>query len=384
MPDLLQQRTVADLAAALDRDDDLLVVDTRPPDAYDAWHVPGAVNVPYHPVDGLHDGRSWDEIVDRTGDTPVAVICGKGLASTSFGIELATRGHDDVSVIKGGMEDWSKLYDIVEVATDGDLFLAQVQRRAKGCLGYVVGDRAAGEALVVDATRQHHEFELVAADAGLVVSGVLDTHVHADHLSGGRALADRLSVPYYLSAAADERGVGVDYDPIADGDALSVGGIEVETVAAPGHTTELLNLLVDDRYLLTADALFVDSVGRTELEFGDGDAAHGATLLYETLHDRYASLPDDTVVLPGHVSVDADGRFSVGSPGDLVAATLGDLRSELPVFALDREAFVERVTSTATAKPANYNTIIDANRGQFDLDEDEATGLELGPNNCAV
>jgi len=384
MSELLQQRTVAELAAALDRNDDLLVVDTRPPDSYDAWHVPGAVNVPYHPTGGLRDGSSWDDVEDLVGDTPVAVICGKGLASTSFGIELASRGHDDVRVIKGGMEDWSKLYDVVEVATDGDLFLAQLQRRAKGCLGYVVGDRAAGEALVVDATRQHHEFELVAADAGTVITGVVDTHVHADHLSGGRDLADRLSVPYYLSADAEERGVAFDYEPIGDGDTLPVGGVGVEAVAAPGHTTELLTLLVDDRYLLSADALFVDSVGRTELEFGEGDAAHGAGLLYDTLHDRYASLSDDTVILPGHVSVDADGRFSVGKPGELVAARLGDLRGELSMFSLDREAFVERVTSTSTEKPANYHRIIDANRGQFALDEDEATGLELGPNNCAV
>jgi len=384
MTDLLEQRTVADLAAALDRSEDLLVVDTRPPDSYEAWHVPGAVNVPYHPIEGLRGGRSWGEVADRIGDTPVAVICGKGLSSTPFGIELASRGHDDVRVIKGGMEDWSKVYDVVEVATDSDLFLAQVQRRAKGCLGYVVGDRAAGEALVVDATRQHHEFELVAAGAGTVITGVVDTHVHADHLSGGRSLADRLSVPYYLSGEADERDVAVDYEPVGDGDVLSVGGIDVDVVAAPGHTTELLSLHVDDRYLLTADALFVDSVGRTELEFGAGDAAHGAALLYDTLHDRYASLPGDTVVLPGHVSVDAGGRFSVGDPGELVATTLGGLRAELPMFSLDCEGFVERVTSTLAEKPPNYQAIVDANRGQFDLDDDEATSLELGPNNCAV
>ena len=384
MSKLLEQLTVAELAAALDTDDDRRVVDTRPPDGYDAWHLPGAVNIPYHPVEGLGDGRSWESIRSQLGDTPVAVICGKGLASTPFGIELARRGHDDVAVVKGGMEDWSKLYDVVEVATDGDLFLAQVQRRAKGCLGYVVGDRAAGEAVAVDPTRQHHEFELVAADAGTVLTGVVDTHIHADHLSGGRDLADRLSVPYYLSGDAADRGVAVDYTPIAGGDTIPVGAVDIDIVAAPGHTTELLTLRVDDRYLLTADALFVDSVGRTELEFGAGDAAHGAELLYDTLHDRYASLPDDTVVLPGHVSVDSGGRFSAGSAGELVATTLGELRAELPIFSLDREAFVERVTATTTEKPPNYTVVIDVNRGQHELTDDEATGLELGPNNCAV
>ncbi|MFD1598954.1 MBL fold metallo-hydrolase [Halobellus rarus] len=383
MPELLDQLTVDELAAAIDAGDDLTVVDTRPPESFDAWHVPGAVNVPYHPVEGLGNGIDWDDVAEIVEGRSVAVICGKGLSSTSFGFELSTRGFD-VQVVKGGMEDWSKLYDVVEVETDGDLYLAQIQRRAKGCLGYVVGDREAGEALVVDATRQHHEFELVAADNGMVITGVLDTHVHADHVSGGRALAERLSVPYYLSADADERGVAYDYEPLADGEALSVGDVDAEVLAAPGHTTELVNLLVDDTYLLSADTLFVESVGRTELEFGEEGAEHGARLLYETIHDRYDPLGDDVVVLPGHVSVDADGRFGVGGPGELIAATLGDLRSELDLFALDEAAFVERLTGEGTEKPPNYETVIDVNRGTAELDENEATEVELGPNNCAA
>jgi len=383
MPKLLDQLTVAELAAAIDAGEDLTVVDTRPPESFEAWHVPGAINVPYHPVEGLGDGIDWDGVIETVEDQRVAVICGKGLSSTSFGFELSTRGYD-VEVVKGGMEDWSKLYDVVEVETDGDLFVAQIQRRAKGCLGYVVGDRSAGEALVVDPTRQDHEFELVAADNGMLVTGVLDTHVHADHVSGGRALAERLSVPYYLSADADERDVDFEYESVADGDTLSIGEVDIEVLAAPGHTTELVNLLVDDRYLLSADTLFVESVGRTELEFGEEGAEHGARLLYETLHERYESLSDDVIVLPGHVSVDADGRFGVGSPGELISATLGTLRESLDLLGLDEVAFVERLTGEGNEKPPNYQVVIDVNRGRLELDESEATEVELGPNNCAA
>jgi len=384
MPTLLHQLTVEDLAAAIDAGDDLTIVDTRQPESFEAWHVPGAVNVPYHPIDGLGEDLDWDDVDEIAGGSRVAVICARGLSSTSFGFELSDRGHDDVAVVKGGMEDWSKLYDVVEVDTDGGLFLAQVQRRAKGCLGYVVGDRDAGEAIAVDATRQDHEFELVAADAGLTITGVVDTHVHADHISGGRTLAERLSVPYYLSAAATERDVAYEYEPLADGGTVTVGDVDVDIIAAPGHTTEQMNLVVGEQYLLSADALFVESVGRTELEFGEGGAAHGAELLYETLHETYAPLSDDVVVLPGHISVDADGHFGVGHPGELVAATLGELREGLELFRLEKSAFVDRVTDRTTEKPPNYETVIDVNRGRRDLDEDEATEVELGPNNCAV
>jgi len=191
-------------------------------------------------------------------------------------------------------------------------------------------------------------------------------------------------VPYYLSADAAERDVKFDYEPVADGETLSVGNVDVEVRPAPGHTTELVNLLIDGDYLLSADALFVESVGRTELEFGEEGAEAGAAMLYETIHERYADLSDDVVVLPGHVSVDAEGRFAVGRPGELVAATLGDLREDLELFSLDREAFVERVADAAGEKPPNYRTVIDVNRGVFELEPDEGGDLELGPNNCAV
>ncbi len=107
-------------------------------------------------------------------------------------------------------------------------------------------------------------------------------------------------------------------------------------------------------------------------------------MLYETLHGRYEPLGDDVIVLPGHVSVDADGRFGVGEPGELISARLGDLRSELDLLGLDESAFVERLTGEGNEKPPNYETVIDVNRGRRELDESEATEVELGPNNCAA
>ncbi|TVT95750.1 MBL fold metallo-hydrolase, partial [Haloferax volcanii] len=111
----------------------------------------------------------------------------------------------------------------------------------------------------------------------------------------------------------------------------------------------------------------------------------GAELLYETLHDTLLSLPDETRVLPGHVSVGADGRYGVAAPGELVSATLGDLREGLDVLSMDESAFVARVTEDTPEKPANYERVIDINTGRASVGgEEEATELELGPNNCAA
>jgi len=142
---------------------------------------------------------------------------------------------------------------------------------------------------------------------------------------------------------------------------------------------------VGDEHLLTGDTLFVDSVGRTELQFGDEDAARGAEMLYDTLHEVILEQADDVRVLPGHVSVTADGEYEGGTPGQPIEARLGELRESVDLLGLDRDAFVQRMTENAPEKPPNYETVVAINAGRQAVEsEGEATELELGPNNCAA
>ncbi|RZH67875.1 MBL fold metallo-hydrolase [Natrinema altunense] len=373
------------LAEMIDSNEPFTLVDTRPEDSYEGWRIHGAVNVPFSPGDGFADADLEHIAATRDGE-PIVAICGKGLTSTPFGFELEHHGYDDVSVVKGGMEDWSKIHEVVPLETEpDDLVVRQLQRRAKGCLGYVVGSKRAASAVVVDPTRQTDQFKIVAEEAGLTIERVLDTHVHADHISGGPKLAAELDVPYHLGAKARERGVGYDYEPLTDGERIQLGEVEIETLHTPGHTTEMVNYLVDGEALLTGDTLFVESVGRTELQFGDDEAASGAELLYDAIHGTILELPDETQILPGHVSVTADNRYEVGSPGDPIGARLGDLRDDLELLGLDEDEFVERLVENAPDKPPNYERVIEINTGtEPPEDESEATDLELGPNNCAA
>ncbi|WP_132061223.1 MBL fold metallo-hydrolase [Halorussus amylolyticus] len=382
---MVKNITAEQLANKIDSDEQFTLVDVRPEDSYEAWHVRDAGNVPYDPDEGLNEDQlnGVNALVDGQ---PVVAICGKGLTSTPFAFDLEEHGYDDVSVVTGGMEEWSKLYEVVPIETSSDdLVVRQVQRRAKGCLGYVVGSKEAEEAVVVDATRQTNQFKVAAQDAGLSISRVLDTHVHADHISGSPALADEVGVPYHLGDGASERGVEYEYEPLADGDVIEVGNIEVEAFHTPGHTSEMMNYLVDGELLLTGDTLFVDSVGRTELQFGEDDASRGAELLYDSLHETILELPGDTTILPGHLTVTSDGRYENGPPGEPLEVRLGDLRDELDFLGLDRDAFVARLTEDAPEKPPNYEAVIAINTGKETVgDENEATELELGPNNCAA
>ena len=382
---MVDQITADELADKVDAGEPFTLVDTRDEESYESWHIHGAENVPYDPEEGIDQEQI--ERVERISDgTPIVAICGKGLTSTPFAIELEANSDEAVTVVKGGMEDWSKVYEVVplETASD-DLVLRQIQRRGKGCLGYVVGSRETGDATVVDATRQIGTFEIAAEEAGLTISAAIDTHVHADHISGTPRLAETLDVPYYLGVRATDRDVEYDFEPVEDGDVIAVGEIDLTALHAPGHTTEMVNYLVGDEHLLTGDTLFVDSVGRTELQFGEVDAARGAELLYDTLHEVILEQTDDRRVLPGHVSVTADGVYEGGTPGQPIEARLGALRESVDLLGLDRDAFVQRMTENAPEKPPSYETIIAINAGLEAVEgEGEATELELGPNNCAA
>lgn len=384
---MVSQITPEELVERLDGEDTFTLVDTRPEESYESWHIAEANNLPFPPGDEL-DEEQRARVDELSNGHEIVAICGKGISSTSFATELDDHGYEDVTVVKGGMEDWSKVYDVVSIETPTDtLTVFQIQRRAKGCLGYVVGSRRTGEAVAVDVTRQTGVVEGVAQEAGLTITRVIDTHIHADHLSGGRELADKLGVPYHLSGHVDDRDVTVEreYDAVEDGDLLTVGDIDLDVLHTPGHTSEMVNLVVDGSVVLTSDTLFVDGVGRTELQFGEEDAAYGAELLYESVNDILADLDNDLTVLPGHVGVTADGRYETGHPGEPIAARLGDLKTHLDVFTHNEAEFVSDLSTQNSEKPQNYETIIAVNTGNETVDrEEDATELELGPNNCSA
>ncbi len=345
-------------------DEDLFILDVRNEEDYDEWAIEGSHNLPIY--DELADGdlsgleESLDEIPE---DEEIAVICIGGVTSDDAAGYLQDEGYDAKSV-EDGMRGWGKVHVPYEVESlDG---VIQVVRPGTGCVSYLVHDD--DEAVVVDPSLYTDEYRDLAAERDLELVGAIDTHAHADHVSGGR----ELDVPYYLHE--DDGGDLDDYEPIADGDTVAVGDRELEVLHTPGHTPGSVSLLVGDG-LLSGDTLFIDSVGRPDLE-GDTetDIREGAEELFDSL-DLLADLPEDTVVLPGHFN-DEEIRP--------LATTLGDLEESNDLFGEDdREAFVETIVESLSDEPANYNQIKSINWGEEPLTED-AEDLELGPNNCAA
>ncbi len=305
---------------------------------------------------------------------PVITVCHRGITADRVGGALAAAGVD-VAVLAGGMRAWITLLrdHVVDLGVPG-LEVRQIERPGRGCLSYLVA--AGGEALVVDPAPHVDAYLALADDLGVRITAVVDTHLHADHLSGARALAQRASARLHLPAAAIERGIAYadEVVPLNDGDALDIGGVSIRALALPGHTTDMTGLVLAGRALLGGDSLFVDGIARPDLQQGDPDGAREmGRLLHDTLHERVLALGDDIVLLPGHTHP--------GLHAAAVRATLGEVRSTVPELAIDDPAaFAEELLADMPPRPANYEAVIAVNAGRHPYDPD----LEAGGNSCST
>ncbi|MFC7132167.1 MULTISPECIES: MBL fold metallo-hydrolase [Salinibaculum] len=369
----------ATLQSWLDAGEPVRLLDVRDRDELDQWRIEGdSVTATHIPYAKFMAAKVRDTVADLgadvDGDGPMTVVCGRGEAS-DFVAGLLTEAGFDARNLAGGMDAWGQLYQATELSTDGAT-VVQYRRPSSGCLAYMVVD--GDEAVVVDPLAAFTDrYVADAEERGAEVVAVVDTHVHADHVSGLRALSEATGARRVLPEAAVERGVTFDAETIADGDEIPVGGTAIQVRALPGHTTGMAGLVVGG-VLLSGDSLFLDSVARPDLQDGT-DIESLARDLYASLTERLADLPDGTVLAPGHYD-DGDERAGDGS----YTALLGDVRERVGVFGMDEQRFVDRVTGELPPQPANAERIVPINLGQETVEDDEALELELGPNNCAA
>ncbi|WP_121823203.1 MBL fold metallo-hydrolase [Halostella salina] len=365
----------------IDAGEEVTLLDARMQSDYEEWRIDGenvtSINVPY--FEFLEDDIDEDILEQIPDDREVTVLCAKGGASEYVAGTLAERGYA-VDHLEDGMNGWASIYEAVEVTGyDGAGTLLQYQRPSSGCLGYLLYDD--GEAAIIDPLRAFTDRYLADADdLGVDLQYALDTHVHADHISGVRDL-DAEGVEGVIPEAAVDRGVTYadELTTAADGDTFQVGDATIGAVYTPGHTTGMTSYLVDDSLLATGDGLFIESVARPDLEEGDEGAPDAARMLYESLQERVLTLPDDTLIGGAHFSDAAepasDGTFT---------APIGELVEEMDALTMNEDEFVDLILSDMPPRPANYEDIIATNLGQNAVDDDEAFTLELGPNNCAA
>jgi glyoxylase-like metal-dependent hydrolase (beta-lactamase superfamily II)/rhodanese-related sulfurtransferase len=374
----IEEITPDELYREIRRGNSPLILDVRNADEYAHWTIEGLtpnslLNIPYFLF--LEDEEGCVARVPPTRD--VTVVCAKGGSSAFVASILAQHGIRARN-LQGGMIAWGDLHVTTRLPSPqaSSLSLFQVNRIGKRCLSYVVVSD--GEALVIDPSRHIERYTALAHEQHAHLSRVLDTHLHADHVSGAPEMARVCGIPYHIQLD-DAAGAQFPYQSLDDGARLTLGSSVVEIIAihTPGHTPGSTSLLVNDQYLLTGDTLFVSSIGRPDL--GD-KAEEWALLLYRTLFERIARLPDDVLILPAHYSGDGELR-----PAGIVATTIGEARRRNPVFqSRTEQAFLEYVLAHLPAQPQIYQDIRRANLGRIVFDEEHAIEAELGPNQCAA
>ncbi len=386
----------AELLARLERGERFFVVDVRNRDEFERFRLEGrsdvpAVNIPYFEMlelggkDDMLDSvvaYSERELAHRLPrDLPVLAVCAKGDTSEYVAQGLRRLGFACAN-LRGGIKAWGEHYETRALVEEADLSIHQISRSARGCLSYVVA--SAGRAIVIDPLRHLHPYLDLAREKGLTIESVIDTHGHADHISGALALAAKTGSSYYLHPydaihPIDIVPATIDYKYIREGQVFRVGRHELKALHIPGHTLGLVALQLEDRYLFTGDSVFIRSIARPDL---GGKADAWAPIHARSLR-RLLGLPGKISVLPGHFSSLAEGDHS-----GRFAASLDELKKHndgLVVLQRETEAgFVRYLLESLPRFIPEYVDIKRVNAGLLAPDEDGAAALETGKNICAL
>jgi glyoxylase-like metal-dependent hydrolase (beta-lactamase superfamily II)/rhodanese-related sulfurtransferase len=346
------------------------VLDVRSDQDRAQWSIPGSLHVnAYETLRAGQPGALANATLPH--DRPVVTVCNAGRMSQTAAAILAGRGFDARS-LAGGMKAWSVAWNTADVwMEDSSVRVIQVRRTGKGCLSYLVASD--GDAALIDPSLPAHVYVELARQRGWAIRSVLETHIHADHLSRARDVVAQTGAALLLPVQQRAR---FPFTPVADGDRIRIGHATVAAVHTPGHTSESTSFVLNDAAVLTGDTLFTHGVGRPDLHADARASRERARALFHSLL-RLRNLPSTTLILPAHANE------PIAFDGQPIGAALGDVSDWLSEWLASEPAFVERVISKLPPTPPNFARIVELNESGEALDIDP-TDLEAGANRCSV
>ena len=356
--------------------EELFILDVRNNSDYKDWRIQGqsitSLNKPYF---DLLDGV--EEIIDELPrDKEILVVCAKEGSSAFVAEMLVEEGFNNIGYLKGGMKSWSEELHQKIVYEDEEIKVMQFIRVGKGCLSYMIisGD----EALVVDASRFYKLYDIVAKENNVKITHIVDSHLHADHISGGRTLSELTGAKYYIMKS---EGTVFDVLALEEHDEIDFAKAKVKTLAVktPGHTPGSVSFFLNDKLIFTGDTLFIGGIGRPDL---GGKVRLWADDLYNTVYEKLSKIADDVIVLPGHFA-DLDEEINregyIGDSFVNIKARIDMMNNKT------REEFIDTIEANAKQEtPPNFDKVIGINRGIISVDDEEMQEIEIGPNRCAL
>jgi glyoxylase-like metal-dependent hydrolase (beta-lactamase superfamily II)/rhodanese-related sulfurtransferase len=344
------------------------IIDIRPQHERAEWFIPGSIHVDVYDRLKQHDATAFDNIhLDLS--VPVVTVCAGGKTSMIAAEMLKLKGYNAWS-LQNGMKGWSLAWNTAHEAFD-DFEVWQIRRTGKGCLSYIIASNK--EAIIIDTSLPIEVYAELVRLHHLSVKYVIETHIHADHLSRSKELAQYFHIPLYLPVPNK---VQFEYKPIKEGMTFSIGQLTLQPIATPGHTLDSFSFYIDKTILFTGDTLFTNGVGRPDLKANEEESREKAALLFQSLH-KLLSLPDDVMVLPAHTNKPAEFN------NILIKTTIKEAKRNIPLLLNDKEEFIHSLLQKTPPTPPNFLSIVEKNiTGNYE--GVNPVDLEAGANRCAV
>ena len=389
--------TSDELKRKIDNGEDIFILDVRNPHEHDAWSVSydRYQDTPVIPVDTITSSAALKQIPK---DKEIITFCTHGQRSLNAAKILSDLGYK-VKTIEGGLDGWSNLYDIALVETNSDILkIWQIRRISKGCMSYVIASSKDKKATIIDPTcKIATVLKEILEENGLKIIRVIDTHMHADHLSGATRIASKYGAEISISSLEkyDTKDLDIERNLkstlLHDGDKLEIGdGFYLEAVHTPGHTDGSISFKLEIRgtselkpendvsnskfFLFSGDTIFVNGVGRPDLHKKSEEYAQK---LYQTYLQELFNLPGTTIILPAHYS----SSFEHAKP---VFDTIESIRHKLNPITKSEKDFLNYVASHIPPQPMNYEQIVSINKNLTHCDRVEQQDLESGHNSCGI
>jgi len=347
---------------------EISILDVRSMQERSEWFIPQSVH-----YDAYSKLRTKDENalqgLHLDKEIPVITVCAAGKTS-QLAAELLNKNGYNAYSLKDGMKGWSLAWNKAIISFD-DFQVVQVRRTGKGCLSYIlVSDN---DAIIIDASLPSEIYIRILKQNNWQTKAVMETHIHADHLSRSKQLAEELAVDLMLPTPNK---VSFTYKPVENNQEIKLGRISVKVISTPGHTNESSCFLINNEVLLSGDTIFTNAVGRPDLKANNEEAAKRAELLYESLQELM-KLDDNIIVLAAHTNmpVDFDNKT--------IRATISEIKKNVQILQLSKGDFVKTILDKLPPPPANHLTIVERNLSgnMADINPIE---LEAGANRCAI
>ena len=356
----------------LDREEVGFIFDLRHREEVDSWKIEGRSEIELLNIPQIDFVGEEEKYFDRfPKDREIIAVCAHG-DSSHYSAELLNKEGFNALNLEGGMDLWSEFYEVNKVSANPDIY--QIYRVSKGCITYIVASE--GEAIVIDAVSNTEKILGMIDSLNVKVKYVFDTHLQADHISGGREIAAKTGAVYHINQT-DVENAAYEYGSIENGEEFRVGKSVLKAIYSPGHTPGSTSFMLDGKFLFTGDIIMKTSIGRPDL---GGMVREWAVELHDTLYRKFGPLPGETVILPSHAASIAEQ-----DKNGVIKTTLEYARKNNALYRLKEIGpFTEHIVASLVENPERYQDIRTVNLGLSYPDEKKRKELEIGKNLCGM